>query len=555
MIRTDESNFLLRMRNPAGLLRTICCCLFALAAVCGGTKSARAVTPDSPEVKALVTRATKFLEQTTHEQVGGKVLIAIALKQNGRDISHPKIKEALDECLKYATTGNYGDENYNLALAIIFLCEMEDSAQRPQVQKMLTDLLGRQKPNGSWSYTQNTTGDTSQTQYAVLALWSAARHGYDVPLPAIEGVLNWLIRTQDPSGGWGYQGNDPGPGGNRIAQSPLTLSLGAAALGSIYILTDLLQLPEGLIAPPKGPAVKKLPPALQEIQDKRANQGRNGKRVPASVDFARLKKTMDDGKNFVQKVFTAEIADWTHYAYYAYERYESFREIAEGDFPPEPKWYTDLYKSLNSSVEGDGYWNSSETPASGTAFSVLVLSRSTRKVIKRIEALGEGILLGGMGLPPNTADLKERNGKLVDSPLSGTVDELLGILEDDSNPELARLAESNQVVALDPDITRRAGQINRLRAMVSAGAYETRLVAVRSLAKVRDLDNVPALLYALSDPDIRIVREADRGLRFNSRKLLGVVELDTPTKETLAELRARWRAWFLSIRPDAELLD
>jgi hypothetical protein len=529
--------------------------LLALLGLALLASAASAVTPESAEVKAVVDKGLKFLETATHDQIGGKCLVGIIFKQHGRELTHPKIKEAIDACKNYAQKGDYGAENYNLALSIVFLCETEDPALRPVVQKLLTDLLKRQKPEGGWGYQTSPLGDTSQTQFGILAIWMADRHGFEVPVTSIENALNWLIRTQDINGGWGYQGQEP-MGAPRNSQSPLTMSLGGAALGSVYILTDMLNIPgANFQAQKNGADGKKLPSALQEVQDPAKARREGGRRASNRVDAGRLKAAMNDGKKFMAGAFTHNIPDWKYYAYYAYERFQSFREVTENDIPAEPQWYTDLYNDLKKLQGPDGSWTGGDTPTSSTAFSVLVLTRSTRKAIKRAEMLGEGVLLGGMGLPTNTADLKERNGKLVETPLAGTVDELLSIIDDDSNPELSRMAESNQVVALDSDVTRRAGQITRLRNMVSAGAFETRLIAVRSLAKVRDFDNVPVLLYALSDPDLRVVREADKGLRFISRKFEGVVSLDAPTKEILAELRQKWRTWYLSIRPDAELLD
>lgn len=541
-----------RWTPPVRWRLSLCAAVTTLALV----SSASAAAPDSPEVKVVVDRALKYLENASHGQVGGKCLVGMVFKQNGKDQTHPKIKEAVDACKKYAQNGDYGVENYNLALAIVFLCELEDSAHRPDIQKLLGDLLKRQKPEGPWGYTSSPLGDTSQTQFGVLAIWMADRHGFDVPVTSIENALNWLIRTQDLNGGWGYQAQEPMQGALRNSQSPLTMSLGGAALGSVFILSDMLNIPGANFHTdePTAPE-KKLPTALQEVHDPKKERRTGVRRASTRVDAGRLKLAMSDGKKFMSKAFTHQIPDWKHYAYYAYERFQSFREVVEQDTVVEPEWYTALFNDLKSTQGPDGSWAGGDNQTSCTAFSVLVLTRSTRKAIKRAEALGEGILLGGMGLPLNTADLKEKNGKIVDSPLSGTVDELLSILEDDSNPELARLAESNQVVALDPDVTRRAGQIARLRSMVSAGPYETRLVAVRSLSRVRDFDNVPVLLYALSDPDLRVVREADKALRFISRKFNGVVSLDAPTKETLVVLRQKWRDWLLSVRPDAELLD
>jgi hypothetical protein len=187
---------------------------------------------------------------------------------------------------------------------------------------------------------------------------------------------------------------------------------------------------------------------------------------------------------------------------------------------------------------------------------VLTLLRSTKKTIASVAAkLGDGVLLGGMGLPKNTADLQERDGKIVDSLLAGTIDELMASIEKGNRPELERLAESSARWKLDSDVTRRSGEIAKLRSVVSGGSFESRFLAVRTMARVRELDNVPVLIFALSDPDMRIVREADKGLRFISRKLDGVGIPEEPKPTDAKNGIAAWRTWYLSIRPNAEFLD
>jgi len=546
------------MLRPSSPLRFVAYLLCALVAFCASAHPAAAVTPDSPEVKALIERALSFLASANHDKVGGRCLVALAFKKNGRDVNFGKIRDAIAACQGQNFSSFVNCDNYNLALMIIFLCELEDEAHKPLVQRMLAELLKRQLPIGAWTYDGSSTGDTSQTQYGVLAMWIADRHGYDVPLQHIGNAMNWLVRTQDPSGGWGYQGNYP-PGSQRVSQTPLTMSLGSAALGSLYILKELVILPgedAAVAAAGSGPPLKKLPGALQVVGEKKATAQVTRRRPIQGVDATRVREAVRDGNAWLEKNFTVEPpAEWKHYAFYAYERYASFREVLEDNAEEEPKWFNDVFANLQKTIHANGSWEGGDTPVAATAFAVLVLSRSTKKAIKRAEALGEGILLGGMGLPPKVEDIKERNGRLVDTPLSGSIDDLLSILEDKDNPDVLGMAEQKTVIALDPDLTRRTGQITRLRSLVSHESFETRLVAVRSLAKVRDLENVPVLLYALSDPDIRVIREADRGLRFISRKLEGVVPLDTPTKETLATLRSRWRQWYLAIKPDAELLD
>ena len=59
----------------------------------------------------------------------------------------------------------------------------------------------------------------------------------------------------------------------------------------------------------------------------------------------------------------------------------------------------------------------------------------------------------------------------------------------------------------------------------------------------------------MSDPDLRIVRAADKGLAFISRKFGGVGLRDEPSGEEAKAAIAAWKAWYVSIRPNAEFLD
>jgi hypothetical protein len=235
--------------------------------------------------------------------------------------------------------------------------------------------------------------------------------------------------------------------------------------------------------------------------------------------------------------------------------------LAERNPDPEPEWFNRVFEFLQRTQRADASWQGQDNNVVATTFAVLCLSRSSRKAIEKIKSLGEGTLLGGMGLPPATADLQERDGKVVETPLAGSVDELLAIIEDPKNTQLALLATSQNAITLDGDVTKRAGQIARLRSLVASGSFESRLIAVKMLSKVRDLDNAPILIFALTDPispqnpDYRIVREADKGLRFISRKFAGVGLPSEPNTQQVQDAIRSWKAWYSSVRPDAEFLD
>ena len=78
-------------------------------------------------------------------------------------------------------------------------------------------------------------------------------------------------------------------------------------------------------------------------------------------------------------------------------------------------------------------------------------------------------------------------------------------------------------------------------------------MAIRMLSQRRDLDHVPLLLYALTDPDWRVVVEANGGLQLISRKFAGFGLPPRQDEAARQRVIAEWRKWYLAIRPDAEL--
>lgn len=527
---------------------------------------ATAVTPESPDVQALVKAGLEILEKNAAGNlvVGEKALIGLSFIKANQP-QHPLVTRFAQEIRGHKDWNTV--ENYSLPLAIIFLTELgsedqQDTQESKQVvQKLLDLLVSRQKNNGGWGYSghgapgkSEPTGDVSQTQYACLALWSAKRYGANVPQQSVENVCEWLLRVQDPSGAWGYQGVDPGPGNytrvpQRGAVGPVTHSLAAAGLGSVCVCADLLGMRD------KGRVGREqtsdLPQALKVVKKP------TSKFEPFAstrVDAKLVKRAIDDGSSWFAKNYSIDTGQpWNMYYLYGLERCESFREHYYAKYEDEPKWYNDGVAFWAKRTPTG--WNGDHSQAASTSFAILFLMRSAHKAIAEAHDLGDGVLTSGKGLPADLANATVKRGKLVDSLLEGEVDDLLKLLEDPENPELARVLDSGENLKLDADLTKRTSQITKLRSMVSAGNWEARMVAVRTLGKSRDLDSVPVLLYALTDPDKRVVLEADAALKFISRKLHGVGLPADPTKEDQKQARLAWRKWYLSIRPNAELLD
>jgi HEAT repeat protein len=80
------------------------------------------------------------------------------------------------------------------------------------------------------------------------------------------------------------------------------------------------------------------------------------------------------------------------------------------------------------------------------------------------------------------------------------------------------------------------------------------MAAIKALYNLRDLNDVPIFIYALGDPDPRIVRKARDALRLISRKIDGFGLEDDPSEGAKLEAIQRWKQWYLGIRPDAQFL-
>ena len=170
-------------------------------------------------------------------------------------------------------------------------------------------------------------------------------------------------------------------------------------------------------------------------------------------------------------------------------------------------------------------------------------------------------LEGGGGLAKTAGKtLRElKNGRLRAEETSKNLNELIDNLgEELSNDQLELLSSSIKSAIREyqtqPEKSR--GQARAfLRSLVSDKNYYKRLIAVKFLAGEQDLDNAPALIYAMGDPDVRVCMEAHNGLRLVSRKIDSITVPQEPTLPDFQLAKNRWVSWLLKLRPDAELLD
>lgn len=525
--------------------------------------AAHALTPESPEVKAVAGKAVKFLETASYArwepQAGAKALVGMCiLKHYGAKArTHPKVvdavasvRKALDEYRK----GPQESQIYNIGICMIFLLDLDTEGSsdyrgeyRNELEGFLSILLTAQKPHGGFGYPGRETGDTSMTQYGALGLWSSQVAGLTVPIDNWERLANWLLRTQDPSGGYGYQGKDPGSF-NLVAQTEVRQSLTAAGLASLAICADTLRMFAPEPEESKGPALLK----------------RVAKPAPSltqNVDPQMVTDNLRRGQGWFGSNYTPDYKVtpdyWTPYYMYAFERYKSFAALLPPRGKDDNKWYDDGYHYLAKTQDADGSWKANEfdltTP--NTAFAVLFLYRSTQKIIQRTKTFGGGLLVGGRGLPENASDLELRAGGLRAKALKGPAMDLLQKLADPNDPKFEEAVRGMEEQSLVEEGDTMTEMQKRLRKMAEGKSPEARAAALRLLGRTRDLDNVPLLIESLRDEDPQITVAATDALRFISRKFSPAGQYVGENIDARAEAIKFWKAWYREVRPDARFDD
>ena len=131
------------------------------------------------------------------------------------------------------------------------------------------------------------------------------------------------------------------------------------------------------------------------------------------------------------------------------------------------------------------------------------------------------------------------------------------MLEEDGKNETEDELVADKML-LATDLNQRKEQLNRFARLLNAKEPRTRKIAAKLLGRGDDLDHVPALIYAITDPDPNVPRIAEQSLRLISRRLdihylpKGSEKLSEQTKSGAS---LQWKKWFLSLRPDYVFVD
>lgn len=502
----------------------------------------------------MVDRGVAYLK-TTGGNAGGagygageRALVAYTLLKATGEPDQPSVATGVRAAVNIARSLVSYRENgeskivYEASIAAILLANIDAAKYQVELITIRDWLVGIQKPHGGFGYLSKPTGDTSQVQYVMLALWTMQQVGMDVPVAPVESCVNYLRATMDPSGSWGYQGVVSN--GRLVPQDMPSKSLGTAGVGALIISGDLL----GVFGKRRNVNDEEegIPDAFVRI-DLRAKLRAERKQVSLSrSDF--------DGPitlaNRYQNTSRFSGAYWYFYWRYSQERYESFLEIVEGKQEKSPSWYNQGVEELAAHQEENGSWGTTwkrdiYSADVCTAFSVLFLIRSTQKAIGKLD---EGVVHGGYGLPTDVSTIKMVGDRIV-SAEETSVENLLEMLEAEeaADVEVGMLPTN---LKLDADPAQRKQQVARLARLLLGQDPFARRVAAKLLGRSEDLNQVPELVFALGDDDPYVPMIAEESLRLLSRKLTAGKLSAEPSLADRKAAADYWKSWYLGLRPD-----
>lgn len=533
----------------------------------------------SPEVKAAIRRGTEALKKNLQGQGQGEagggagVLAALALVKAGEAPDGPEVAAVLAAVQGRCSASEYkpdGNHYYTAGLELMLLETIDAEQYRGEMEKILAYVLKGQKTSGGWFYpNQDFPGDTSITQYATLGLWAASRANLTVPRETWDKLATWHLRTQLSNGAFTYH---PGQTDYGDAPNP-ALTLGGA---SSLLLARLHLF--------RGAAEKQQAKAALE---RRVESGRRFgvlEAVDLGAEEGLSPEAKDRGYNVevtsggIQQAVDRAVAysaanfalppNTPHELYYLYglERMAALGDVRT--LGPHD-WYDEGSAWLIKTQETDGTWaHDPSGPTVGTAFAVLFLTKSTAKALGRAVGapeLGGGLLAGGRGLPDDLGKVNVKGGNVETRSMTGPLDELLARLEGAQGADVPGVQEAVLEAVRFGDREKLIGERERLLRLVNDPRPEVRRTAFWALGRGGRLEDVPAMIKGLSDPDVSVAVEAHNALCVFSRRPLafgipgdpfaglpeGAAE-DVRSKAAAAwreKATAAWQAWYRQVAP------
>ena len=151
---------------------------------------------------AAINKGVQFLRgQIGGAGIGETALIALAMLKADVPADDPGLMTCIARIQARCAGSAYdpersgGAEIYEAGCVALALANHQpgSTAHRAELAIVARYLIGKQKTNGSWDYSNREQGDTSISQYAVLGLWEADNAGAAVDPALWERAANWFM--------------------------------------------------------------------------------------------------------------------------------------------------------------------------------------------------------------------------------------------------------------------------------------------------------------------------------------------------------------------------
>lgn len=223
--------------------------LVAILAIFAVVPQLRANDLDPVAVKKAIDGGVAYLKRSQKDGIwpdhpghpyGVTALCTLSMLNCGVPADDPVIAASLRK-LRQLSPDDLGSV-YTVSLHAMVLCQADPKKHLLQIGKDVDWLekvqLKAGRNRGCWNYPTTGSGDNSNAQFAVLALYEAERAGVKVNRRTWELALDYWKRAQNNDGSWGYLNGDvrdEAGDGKRGNYQPGTGSMTCAGIASVIM--------------------------------------------------------------------------------------------------------------------------------------------------------------------------------------------------------------------------------------------------------------------------------------------------------------------------------
>jgi len=322
-----------------------------------GEDEPEATRPPQTEIDAAVARGVAWLrkEQKRAGDFGTSpaetALALLTLRHSGVPEDDKACRRAAASLQREFPDGTV----YGASVGALALIAADVTKHERKIRELVADLADAQCENGQWTYSYRNSGrvsagDNSNTQFAILALAAARAQGISVASEPFERCHEFLLRSQNEDGGYGYSG---------LQRSRSYTSMTAGGAMALRLCAAVRA--KKRISDPKLDELKPVKRALSWL----AEHFDPAKNADAGVAFGAKKGRRSD-------------SFWHHYWLWSVERACS---VVGVETLGKHDWYTRGARRLLETQRKGGDWRDPETSLRATCFALPFFRRSTQRAI------------------------------------------------------------------------------------------------------------------------------------------------------------------------------